>query len=98
MLAALFYGPMDVRLEECSIPQPGHGELLVKVAVATTCGTDIKAFRRGHPLLFHRVPAGFGHEVSGIVAAVAKNMTQCRAGDTDVVANSESGQHCFECV
>ncbi len=97
MLAALFYGPMDVRLEECPIPQPGHGEILVKVAVATTCGTDVKAFRRGHPLLFHRVPAGFGHEVAGIVAAVDKNMTQFREGDAVVVANSAPCQHCFYC-
>ena len=97
MLAALFYGPMDVRLEECPIPQPGHGELLIKVAVATTCGTDVKTFRRGHPLLFHHVPAGFGHEVAGIVAAVDKNVRQFREGDAVVVANSAPCQHCFYC-
>ena len=97
MLAALFYGPMDVRLEECPIPQPGHGELLVKVAVATTCGTDVKTFRRGHPLLFHHVPAGFGHEVAGIVAAIDKNVRQFREGDAVVVANSAPCQHCFYC-
>ncbi|OLB57704.1 MAG: hypothetical protein AUI01_04015 [Ktedonobacter sp. 13_2_20CM_2_56_8] len=97
MLAALFYGPMDVRLEECPIPQPGHGELLIKVAVATTCGTDVKTFRRGHPLLFHHVPAGFGHEVAGIVAAIDKNVRQFREGDAVVVANSAPCQHCFYC-
>ena len=97
MLAALFYGPMDVRLEECPIPQLARGELLIKVAVATTCGTDVKAFRRGHPLLFHDVPAGFGHEVAGIVAAVDKNVTQFREGDAVVVANSAPCQHCFYC-
>lgn len=97
MLAALFYGPMDVRLEERPIPQPTHGEILVKVTAATTCGTDVKAFRRGHPILFRDVPAGFGHEVSGTVAAVAKNVTQFREGDAVVVANSAPCQHCFYC-
>jgi L-iditol 2-dehydrogenase len=97
MQAALFYGPMDVRLEECPIPRPGHGELLIKVAVATTCGTDVKTFRRGHPLLFRHVPAGFGHEVAGIVAAVDKNVRQFREGDAVVVANSAPCQHCFYC-
>lgn len=97
MLAALFYGPMDVRLEERPVPQPANGEILVKVIAATTCGTDVKAFRRGHPLLFHDLPAGFGHEVSGIVAAVDKNVTQFQEGDAVVVANSAPCQHCFYC-
>jgi L-iditol 2-dehydrogenase len=88
---------MDVRLEERPIPQPANGEILVKVVAATTCGTDVKAFRRGHPLLFHDVPAGFGHEVSGIVAAVGKNVTQFQEGDAVVVANSAPCQHCFYC-
>ena len=70
MLAAMFYGPMDVRLEERPIPLPGEGEVLIQVAAATTCGTDVKTFRRGHPLLFQQVPAGFGHEVAGVIAAV----------------------------
>src|SRR5207247_2688228 len=67
------------------------------VTAATTCGTDIKVFRRGHPLLFHDVPAGFGHEVSGIVAAVDKKVTQFQEGDAVVVANSAPCQHCFYC-
>lgn len=97
MLAALYYGPMDLRLEDCPIPQPRKGEVLVKVAAATTCGTDVKSFRRGHPLLFQNIPAGFGHEVSGIVAAVGKSVAQFSEGDDVVVANSAPCQHCFYC-
>ena len=97
MLAALFYAPLDVRLEDRPIPQPGVGEVLLQVAAATTCGTDLKAFRRGHPVLFQRTPAGFGHEVAGIVAGTGAGVTQCVEGDAVVVANSAPCLNCFYC-
>src|SRR5579864_5097491 len=97
MLAAMFYGPMDVRLEERPIPEPGPGEVLLQVGAATTCGTDVKTYRRGHPLLFRKTPAGFGHEVAGLVAAVGAGVTQCREGEAVVVANSAPCLECFYC-
>jgi L-iditol 2-dehydrogenase len=97
MLAVMFYGPMDIRLEQRGVPQPGPGEVLLQVAAATTCGTDVKAYRRGHPLLFRQTPAGFGHEVAGIVAAIGRGVTQCHEGDAIVVANSAPCQQCFYC-
>jgi L-iditol 2-dehydrogenase len=97
MLAAMFYGPHDVRLEDCPVPTVSAGEVLLQVAVATTCGTDIKTFRRGHPLLFRYTPAGFGHEVAGIVAACGAGVTRCREGDAVVVANSAPCLQCFYC-
>ncbi len=97
MLAAMFYAPMDVRMEQRAIPQPGSGEVLLKVAAATTCGTDVKTYRRGHPLLFRKTPAGFGHEVAGIVASTGAGVTQCREGDAIVAANSAPCRQCFYC-
>ncbi len=97
MLAAMFYAPMDVRIEERPVPQVGPGEVLLKVAAATTCGTDLKTYRRGHPLLFRNPPAGFGHEVAGIVAAIGTGVGQCREGDTVVIANSAPCFQCFYC-
>src|SRR5437899_5870442 len=97
MLAAMFYGPMDVRLEERPIPLPGEGEVLIQVAAATTCGTDVKTFRRGHPLLFQQVPAGFGHEVAGVIAAIGKDVTGFHEGESVVAANSAPCQYCFYC-
>jgi L-iditol 2-dehydrogenase len=97
MLAARFYAPLDLRLEELPLPQPGPGEILLQVAAATTCGTDLKAFRRGHPVLFQRTPAGFGHEVAGIVAGAGPGVTRFVEGDAVVVANSAPCLHCFYC-
>jgi L-iditol 2-dehydrogenase len=84
-------------MEHRPIPHPGTGEVLLKVAAATTCGTDVKTYLRGHPILFRKTPAGFGHEVAGIVAATGTAVTQCAEGDAIVVANSAPCQQCFYC-
>ncbi len=97
MLATMFYGPGDIRLEQRPIPQPARGEVLVQVVAATTCGTDVKTYRRGHPLLFPHTPAGFGHEVAGIVVEVGRGVQQFREGDAVVVANSAPCRSCFYC-
>jgi len=97
MLAAMFYAPLDVRMEHRPVPQPGAGEVLLKVVAATTCGTDVKTYLRGHPLLIRNIPSGFGHEVAGFVAAIGRGVTQCAEGDAIVIANSAPCQRCFYC-
>jgi L-iditol 2-dehydrogenase len=82
--AARFYAPGDVRIEEVSDPAPGPRDVLVQVEVALTDGTDLKAFRRGHPLLLGEPPSPFGHEFCGIDVAtgrrvVAANSAPCGA-------------------
>ncbi len=97
MLATMFYGPEDIRLEQRAMPHPAASEVLVQVAATTTCGTDVKTYRRGHPLLFPHTPAGFGHEVAGIVAEVGADIHQFHEGDAVVVANSAPCRSCFYC-
>ena len=62
MRAALLHGPEDLRVEQVAEPV---GEVLVRVEAATTCGTDVKMWRRGHPIL-PPYPAAFGHETAGV--------------------------------
>jgi L-iditol 2-dehydrogenase len=82
--ALLFYGPGDLRVEEVPQPETGAGDVLVRVEVALTDGTDAKAFRRGHPLLLEDTPGPFGHEFCGVDVAtgrrvVAANSAPCGA-------------------
>ncbi len=97
MLAARFYAPLDLRIEEVEVPQLARGEVLVKVGAATTCGTDLKAYRRGHPVLFTTVPALFGHEVAGTIVEVGEHVQRFQPGMRVVVANSAPCNHCFFC-
>jgi L-iditol 2-dehydrogenase len=62
MRAAVLHGPEDLRVEEVAAPA---GEVLVEVLAATTCGTDVKMWRHGHPAL-PPYPCLFGHETAGV--------------------------------
>jgi L-iditol 2-dehydrogenase len=82
--AARLYARGDLRIEDVPKPEPGPGEVLVQVEVALTDGTDLKTFRRGHPLLARTSPAPFGHEFCGLVdgrRVVAANSAPCGACD-----------------
>jgi len=92
--AALLHAPGDLRVEDVPRPEPGPGDVLVQVEVALTDGTDLKTFRRGHPLLAQRLPAPFGHEFCGIVdgrRVVAANSAPCGA-----CAGCARGEQCLE--
>jgi L-iditol 2-dehydrogenase len=72
--ALIFHGPGDLRLEEVPDPEPGPGDVLVRVEVALTDGTDLKAFRRGHPVLLGDPPSPFGHEFCGVDVASGRRV------------------------
>jgi L-iditol 2-dehydrogenase len=60
--AAVLHGPCDLRVDDVGEPS---GEILVEVEAATTCGTDVKMWRHGHPALA-AYPCRFGHETAGV--------------------------------
>ncbi len=97
MKAIRYYAPEDIRYEEVMVKPPEAGEVVVKVMAALTCGTDVKTFRRGHPVLIKSVPSGFGHEFSGIVESVGDGVENVKPGDRVVAANSAPCGECFYC-
>ncbi len=97
MNAAMFYGPKDVRFERIEIPQPGPGELLVKVGAALTCGTDIKTYERGHPTIIKKVPSTFGHEFSGTVVEVGEGVIKFKPGSRVCTCNAVPCGECYYC-
>ncbi|MEM7262954.1 MAG: alcohol dehydrogenase catalytic domain-containing protein [Planctomycetota bacterium] len=90
-------GPETVEMREFPAPEPGEGELILRVEAATTCGTDVKVYRRGgHPRML-QVPTPFGHEMAGVVARVGAGVTSFREGDRIVVSNSAPCRRCEYC-
>ena len=65
MRAAVLHGHEDLRVEEVAEPAAAPDEVVVRIEAATTCGTDVKMWRRGHPVL-GGYPARFGHEMAGV--------------------------------
>jgi L-iditol 2-dehydrogenase len=97
MRGALLLGPERIEVRRVPVPRPLEGELVVKIAAATTCGTDVKVFRRGgHPRML-KAPALFGHEAAGTVAAAGPGAGKFSPGDAVVVANSACCGRCAYC-
>jgi len=88
--------PGELRLESVDIPQPADGELLARVTVALTCGTDLKTYERGHARL--RVPGLLGHEWAGRVEAVGAGVRDFRPGDRVVATPTAPCGDCAYCL
>ncbi|MGY5870633.1 MAG: zinc-binding dehydrogenase [Candidatus Thorarchaeota archaeon] len=97
MKAAMFYDIGDIRYEETDIPDIGLGELLIKVGTALTCGTDVKTYKRGHPVLIKHTPSLFGHEYAGTIEEVGEGVKDFKVGMRVVATNSAPCGTCFYC-
>ncbi|HDN05535.1 MAG TPA: alcohol dehydrogenase [Candidatus Bathyarchaeota archaeon] len=97
MKAAMLYGVKDLRIEDVEIPKVGLGEVLVKVKAATTCGTDLKIFRRGYVEKVIKLPTVFGHEWAGEVVEVGEGLEWPKKGMRIRAGNSAPCLHCTMC-
>ncbi len=69
--------------------------MVVRIRAALTCGTDLKAFRRGHPKI--PFPSPFGHEFSGTVLALGAGVELFRPGDPVMAVHTAPCGRCFYC-
>jgi L-iditol 2-dehydrogenase len=93
MQAAVYRGIGDVRLETVPVPQIGAGELLLRVHTCGVCGTDLKKIATGS----HSAPRIFGHETSGVIAAVGAGVHDFQSGDRVVVFHHIPCGDCYYC-
>jgi L-iditol 2-dehydrogenase len=95
MLAAVYRGVKDVRVEEVAVPElkPQAGEILVKIAACGICGTDLKKIHTGS----HSAPRVFGHEMSGTVVKLGQGVTRFKLGDRVMVFHHIPCGECYYC-
>lgn len=103
MKAAVWYGNKDVRIEDREVKQVKDNDVKVKVSWSGICGTDLHEYEIGpllvqvdeaNPLTGEKAPLVLGHEFSGVVEEVGKNVAKLKKGDR-VVVNPvvTSGKH-----
>jgi L-iditol 2-dehydrogenase len=97
MRAAVLHGKEDLRVDTVARPVAGPGELVLRVDVALTCGTDLKVFRRGYHAKMLTIDRLFGHEVAGTVVEVGEGVTAFHVGDRVLPLNSAPCDECFFC-
>ncbi len=79
MLAAVWHGPNDMRLEDKPVPEIVPGSVLVKVKSCAICGSDLRILGDGNPRI--SPPHILGHEISGEVVQIGKGVTEYAVGD-----------------
>jgi L-iditol 2-dehydrogenase len=97
MMAAVLYGKEHLQVEPVAVPTIDAGDILVRVKVALTCGTDVKVFRRGYHARMIVPPAVFGHELAGDIVAAGPEVDNFSVGDRVVAANSAPCGLCYFC-
>ena len=78
MRTAVLYGKEDIRIEDRPVPEPGPGQMLVKIDYVGICGTDIEFYKLGQtptPL-----PKILGHENSGTIVKLGEGVTDFQVG------------------
>jgi L-iditol 2-dehydrogenase len=96
MRAHVLVQPGEIVLRELPRPTAGPGDVVVRVRAALTCGTDVKAFLRGHPKF--PMPTPFGHEFSGEIAEVGAHVRGFREGDAIMAVPTAPCGHCYYCA
>lgn len=95
MRAAYLVAPREIELRDVEQPHPAAGALVVRVRAALTDGTDLKAYRRGHPQM--PMPTRFGHEFSGDVVSTGDGVRTFAVGDPIMSVHSAPCGICFWC-
>src|SRR5258708_15447169 len=97
MKAAILHGADDMRVQAWARPEPGPGEVLLKIEVASSGGTDVKVLHR----TLQGQPAGqfvMGHEYAGTVVGLGRGVDEFRVGDRVAVEVHKGCDRCDNCI
>lgn len=95
MKALVYHGPHHLTVEDRSLPQPGSGEVLVKVEAVGICGSELEGYT-GHSSV--RIPPLImGHEFCGLITEVSPDVKGITIGDKVIVNPLISCGKCDRC-
>lgn len=100
MQGAVLPGNSTTELREFAVPEPGHGEVLIRVKASTICGSDIRCIYREH---LGKGPEGYqpgmiaGHEPAGQIVKCGPGMRRFGEGDRVIVYHISGCGLCNDC-
>ena len=98
MKAAVLVKTGRIEIQEREIPQISDDEVLVRVEFAGICGSDLHFFDKGR-IGVNKIeePRVLGHEASGTIEKVGRNVTNLKVGDSVVIDPGPSCGQCHYC-
>jgi 2-desacetyl-2-hydroxyethyl bacteriochlorophyllide A dehydrogenase len=94
MRAVVQHGPKDLRVEEQAIPEPGPGEVLVRVRATGICGSDLHFWKEAT----YGTGVVLGHEIAGEIAALGSGVSDLEVGALGAVYSGISCGRCARCT
>lgn len=98
MIAVIYKGKGKFSVEDVLIPEISEDEILLKVRAASICGTDLKIKEFGHFKNPDDKPIILGHEFSGEIVKLGKNVRNLNEGMRISIAPNIGCGHCRECI
>jgi alcohol dehydrogenase len=90
-----FAESLPLSIEAIDLALPGPGEILVKIAAAGLCHSDLSVINGHRP---RPMPMALGHEAAGIVDELGEGVTDLQRGDHVVLVFVPSCGHCEPCA
>lgn len=99
MKAIIIHEAKDLRIETSTLEEPKSGQVLIKLAVGGICGSDLHYYNHGGigDAIRLKEPMILGHEVSGYISALGKDVTNLSVGDLVAVSPSRPCKNCQYC-
>lgn len=88
--------PKKIIFQEVPVPEPGEGQVLVKIKRIGICGSDIHVYHGTHP--YTSYPVTQGHEVSGKIVKTGAGVKDLHAGDRVTIEPQVFCGHCHPCT
>lgn len=95
MRQAIMTAPGKIEFRDVADPQPGPGQVLLRVKRIGVCGTDLHVWHGKHPFVTY--PVVQGHEFSGVVEAVGEGVTGIEPGMKATATPQETCGQCRPC-
>ena len=96
MKALVYEGIEQLTLRDLPDPSLEDDTILIGVKYAFICATDIKTVKQGHPLI--EPPTVIGHEFSGVVERIGKDVTMVKPGDCVTAIPYVNCGECEQCI
>ncbi|MCC5829664.1 MAG: alcohol dehydrogenase catalytic domain-containing protein [Phycisphaeraceae bacterium] len=78
---AVLQSPGHIEMRWARVPEPGEGQIRVRIKWVGICGSDLEAYRGTRKPEFISTPARLGHEVAGIIDQVGPGVVGVKVGD-----------------
>lgn len=95
MIQQVMTNPKEIVFKQVDIPSLGDDDVLIKIKMIGICGSDIHVYHGLHP--FTKYPVTQGHEVSGEVVEVGKNVKSVKPGDKVTIEPQVRCGKCYPC-